>query len=138
MVNSHGGKRVGAGRKELPDSLKKKTVVVRVDESLVPIIDRLKYCDDIVTINQVQLANIRKKVDDLHTENTQLKHTIAQLKELKPMANTPLRANQCQAITRTGNRCTKVGIHENAWHGALIMTCERHYQSMINKGVAHD
>ena len=132
MVNSHGGKRVGAGRKELPDSLKKEeTKVVRVPLSLEKLITKLKDNPNLVTINQHELAQ-------LHAELALLRHQIRLSRHDKPTGNATVKANQCQAITRTGNRCTKVGCHENKFNNMLVMTCERHYQSMINKGVAHD
>jgi chaperonin cofactor prefoldin len=62
--NKHGGFRNNAGRKPLPDTVKKKTSVIRIDAELLPLVENLKRGLP-VTKNQVWKQTSALSEDDL-------------------------------------------------------------------------
>jgi chromosome segregation ATPase len=63
-TKQHGGQRANSGRKPLPEPLKKKTSVIRIDAELLPLVEKLKQRLP-VTQNQVWKQTSALSEDDL-------------------------------------------------------------------------
>lgn len=135
---NHGGKRINAGRKALPDTEKKKTVVIRIDYELLPSIEQLKQGLNLVTIIQ-EIDRLKERNLELVYERDNALHAITKLtneltritqnKVATVKVSTKSKPKECQCVTRTGNKCDKAATHENALNGFMVLTCERHYKS---------
>lgn len=139
---TRGGKREGAGRKPTG----KQTVVVRVDAELLPLIEQLKQGLKPVTDNQAEIDKLLEvnalrvlERDTARAELYKLKNQLTRMEDLKA-ENKELKANLakgrqyvCQCLTAKGDKCGKTAIHENKLNGFVVWTCERHYNTAINK-----
>jgi hypothetical protein len=146
MATGHGGKRDNAGRKKLTDVEKKQTVVIRVDVNLLPLINQLKQGVNPVTENQDELGRWQQRNIELVIERdsamysvNQLNTEINHLKQLKVENNAlktlpgKQKTPTCQCLTAKGVQCSKTASHENIVNGFVVFTCERHYQTKINR-----
>lgn len=141
---TRGGKRTGAGRK--PSG--KQTAVIRVDVELLPAIEQLKQGLNTVTdiqteyerllqVNEQRISerdHARIECDQLKIEVTRLESWKAKYQALT--AKTPVPPPKqviCQCLTSKGDMCGKTAIHENKFNGFVVWTCERHYNTVINK-----
>ena len=141
----HGGKREGAGRK--PSG--RKTTTIRVDVELLPIIEQLKrrelmndteikHKQEIDRLLEVNALRVSER-DSARLERDQLKSQLTRLEWLRnenktlTMQLTKNRQHTCQCLTAKGDKCEKKATHENKLHGFVVLTCEQHYKSAINK-----
>jgi hypothetical protein len=147
-----GGKRLNAGRPTLPDNLKKRTAVIRVDIELLPAIEELKNNTLIsVTENQMvktelerfkqrnqelvmkydaehlQVVSLTSKLEMVKREPTQLRYEI---KELERKLNKQ-KHRQCQCLTASGSQCERKAMNECKLNGFVIYLCEQHYQKQF-------
>ena len=148
-----GGKRKGSGRKKGENS--KKTVVIRVDESLLPFIkilkERLKAGQENesplnVTNNQdVDLQTKTKELEKLKEVNLDLvlqkdaEHSKVITLQTKVRGlqskNNDFKAqfealehkeHDCMALKKDGSRCTRPAKTKINWHGVEINACLQH------------
>ncbi len=66
---AHGGKRTGAGRKALNEELKKpKTVVIRIEEKLLPEIEKLKAGEKLEQKDVIKIEDLKKLLEKTKKE----------------------------------------------------------------------
>ncbi|NOR70849.1 MAG: hypothetical protein GQ532_14345 [Methylomarinum sp.] len=153
-----GGKRKGSGRKKGESS--KKTVVIRVDESLLPFIkilkERLKAGQEIesllnVTNNQdVALQAKTKELEKFKEVNldlvlqkdaehskvialqTKIRGLQSKNNDLKAHSETlEHKEHDCMVLKKDGSRCTRPAKIKINWHGVEIKACLQHGKTQL-------
>jgi len=143
-MNNHGGKRNGAGRKQIGN---KKSNVLRVDDDLLLLIrdyrkgnlnalhnqnttelDALKVDLDGYKARGAELILLRDKMKlelgDTYSQIRHFKGTIERLKD--KVAYLEHKNTGCMAIKANGSRCTRLGNITEHRHGIEMSFCKQH------------
>ena len=143
-----GGKRQNAGRKK--SDKPKNTIVIRIDELLLPAIKLLKERqqsgeaieslldvtdnqDSINELEQFKKANLELVLqkDSEHSKLIKLQAKVNLLESTNSDLKAQLEALKhqtydCQALKKDGTRCTRPAKVKTSWHGVQINTCVQH------------
>jgi prefoldin subunit 5 len=126
-TKQHGGQRANSGRKPLPDTVKKKTSVIRIDAELLPLVEKLKQGLP-VTQNQVWKQTSALSEDDLKEQANYIERLTTDKAQLS--AQVQQLEKQLQKIKIDGGLQAELEKYKAA-NFQLVIERDKYYQRVV-------